>query len=206
MALNIVELVSKQLDGEKIQHLSAWLGERPEAIQKALNAGIPSLIGGLTQSAKNNENAASLLSTLTAAAKEPDPRENFSDALGREDSPLLRKGQKMLNALLPDQLDGIIRKISQYSGMGQDSVNSLLKAIMPLIMSVIGRQQSDLGLDAGGLQKLFASQSQHIQAALPEQLSQYTAKAKSASFGKTLVWIVIIAAIGWILWQWLQQQ
>ena len=206
MALNLVELVNKELGQEQIQHLGAWLGEPLDSIQKALSAGIPSLIGGLTQSVRNNENAASLLSTLNAFAQEPDPRENFSDALSRDDSSLLRSGQKMLNALLPEQLDGIISKISQFSGLGRDPVNSLLKAIMPLIMSVIGRQQSDLGLDAGGLQKLLDSQSQHVQAALPEKMSEYAANAKSSSFGKTLVWLIIIAVIGWVLWQWLQKQ
>ena len=204
MALNIVELINQQLGQDQIQDLSTWLGEQPDAIRKALSVGIPGLLKGLTQAVKNNENAASLLSTLETFAKEPDPHTNFRDAIRHEDSSLLSSGQKMLDALLPDQLNKIVGAVSQFSGMGRDSVNSLLQAVMPFVMSVIGRQQSDLGLDASGLQKLLDSQQQHVQASLPDQIALTASDAKSGSFGKTLVWIVIIAVTGWVLWQWLQ--
>ena len=148
MALNIVELINKQLGQEQVQHLSTRLGEQPDAIRKAISVGVPSLLKGLKQSVQNNENAASLLSTLDNFSKQPDLQGNLSEALGREDSSLMANGQKMLNALLPDQLDKIVSTVSQFSGMGRDSVNSLLQAVMPLVMSVIGRQQSDLAAGA----------------------------------------------------------
>ncbi|NJO33604.1 MAG: hypothetical protein HC869_11105 [Rhodospirillales bacterium] len=74
----------------------------------------------------------------------------------------------MLSSLLGDGVIGaLVGAIGKFSGLGSGSTKSLLGMLVPIVMSVLSREQKAAGLDGGGLLNLLMDQRDNIQHALP---------------------------------------
>ena len=172
MSVNLVDLVMKQVGGNLPGILGSLLGESADRTQGAVAGAIPAILGGLMGAASKGGGVAD---QLAAAVDQQDDGflDNLSGMLGGgEHQKVADQGSSMLSSILGDgALGAITGAIGKFSGLGGGSTQSLLGMLAPIVMSVLSREQKSQGLDSGGLMNLLSSQKDHIQAAMPADLS-----------------------------------
>ena len=178
MAINLVNIVKEHLGGQILNQISNTLGISPSAAQTAIDGAVPAMFSGLLDNVNNSEGA----EAITLALDTFNDEESFLDNLGdffQDDhrNALMASGQGLLSSLFGDKVDGIAKVLGQFSGLGQSASSGLLAMIAPIVMSVLGKQQSQLGLDASGVQKMLMDQKDAISAAMPSELSKAFAQS-----------------------------
>jgi hypothetical protein len=173
MALNLVELINRQLSGPVLDRLAALLGESSASVQTAVTHAVPAIVGSMLAKVSNPDGASELLSSLQKFSGERDLLNNFSGLLQEGNYEyLLESGRAGMQFLFGDKTDDIANSLAGLSNMGERSVRTLLGLITPVAMSILGKQQNDLVLDADGLKRLLAEQKATVAAALPAELTE----------------------------------
>lgn len=172
MSVNLVDLVMKQVGGNVPGILGSLLGENAERTQGALAGAVPAVLGGLMGAVSKGGDSAD---RLTAAIGQQDDGllDDLAGAFGGgQHTQLAEQGGNMLTSLLGDGVIGsLVGAIGKFSGLGGGSSKSLLGMLVPIVMSVLGRQQREQGLDGGGLANLLMGQKDNIQGAMPEGMT-----------------------------------
>ena len=121
-----------------------------------MGQALPALLNGAGGQAKDKNTSASFLSALTDHAK--DDTNDLSKFLGGVD---LKDGGKIIGHLLGSDKDGILKDISKSTGVSKSKTNSILSAIAPLLMSLLGKQ-ADKEKDNGDITDLFGSLLENV--------------------------------------------
>jgi hypothetical protein len=173
MALNLIELVSQRFDDSALHQLSRTLGEDPAHTKTALDGAVPTVLSGLINLTATREGTGKLLSSLQSFKQEEQVLANLGDFLNGSDGhqSMLRAGQRLLNSLFGDRLDGLVDSLSRLSGMSRQSAGALISTVAPIVTSVLGKQQDDLALDEAGLSKLLNDQKDFVKQSMPAGLS-----------------------------------
>jgi len=79
-------------------------------------------------------------------------------------------GGSLLNGLMGDKMGGAVDLISQATGMKSGSTSGLMKMLLPVMMSIIGKKVKSEGLGLDGLLGMLNGQKQHIEKAAPAGL------------------------------------
>ena len=172
MSINLVDLVMKQVGGNLPGILGSLLGESADRTQGALAGAVPAILGSLMGVASKGGAAAD---QLVAAVGDQD--DSMLDDLagmlgGGNHQAIADQGGGLLNSLLGEGVVGsLVGAIGKFSGLGSGSSKSLLGMLVPVVMSVLGRQQKSSGLDASGLMGLLSDQKDNISAAMPSGLA-----------------------------------
>ena len=172
MSINLVDLVMKQVGGNLPGILGSLLGESADRTQGALAGAVPAILGSLMGVASKGGAAAD---QLVAAVGDQD--DGMLDDLagmlgGGNHQAIADQGGGLLNSLLGEGVVGsLVGAIGKFSGLGSGSSKSLLGMLVPVVMSVLGRQQKSAGLDASGLMGLLSDQKDNISAAMPSGLA-----------------------------------
>jgi OmpA-OmpF porin, OOP family len=169
MSINLLDMVKSQLTGAVMEKVSGMLGENPANTQTAINAALPTLLGGIVNSASTTQGAQGLMDMLKTGGHDGGIFDNLSGLLGGGDATkgLLSSGGGILSSLLGDKMGGVVNLISSLSGIRSGSASSLLSLAAPLLMGGIGKQVSSQGLGLSGLVSMLMGQSDAIKAALP---------------------------------------
>ena len=170
MGLNLVSLISQHLSGPVLTQLSGLLGESADGVQKAIGGAVPAVVAGMMNKAATPEGAGEMLGSLQQFGQERELLADLPNILSGDDATrqsLLQAGSNFLKSFM----DRVAGSLSQLSGIGEQSASSLLSVVAPVAVSVLGKQQDDLGLDAGGLSRLLMEQKDAVAAALPKELS-----------------------------------
>jgi hypothetical protein len=86
---------------------------------------------------------------------------------------LIDSGQGMLSSLFgQSKRGGLAGALGRSTDLNQGSAGSLLGALAPLVMGVLGREQRAQGLDAQGLAGMLSNQKDSIAHALPAGLAR----------------------------------
>ncbi|MPZ37554.1 MAG: DUF937 domain-containing protein [Rhizobiales bacterium] len=181
MAMNIVSTIMQSiLTPDMIARAASLLGINPGVAQKAIEAGIPAILGIFANRASTPEGAHQLSNALAQQPAAPS-----ATAPGVPSSLL---GSADTNALAS--------AIGNVAGINTTAGKSLIGMLGPHVMSALGQQQRASGLDASGMANLLASQKNEIVAAMPSGLSKMlsgtnlldnvhrTADAASAAAGR----------------------
>lgn len=145
------KIASELLSSDSIKGLSDRTGVSGGDVTKVLGQALPALLNGAGGQAKDKNTSASFLSALTDHAK--DDTNDLSKFLGGVD---LKDGGKIIGHLLGSDKDGILKDISKSTGVSKSKTNSILSAIAPLLMSLLGKQ-ADKEKDKGDITDLFGS-------------------------------------------------
>lgn len=129
------KIASELLSSDSIKGLSDRTGVSGGDVTKVLGQALPALLNGAGGQAKDKNTSASFLSALTDHAK--DDTNDLSKFLGNVD---LKDGGKIIGHLLGSDKDGILKDISKSTGVSKSKTNSILSAIAPLLMSLLGKQ------------------------------------------------------------------
>lgn len=168
MSVNLVDLVMKQVGGNVPGILGSLLGESADRTQGALAGAVPAILGGLMGAVSKGGDTVDQLSS--AIGQQDDSLlDNLTDVLGGgQHQQIAEQGSSMLTSLLGDGVIGtLVGAVGKFSGLGGGSTKSLLGMLVPIVMSVLGRQKKEQGLDSGGLVNLLMSQKEHVENALP---------------------------------------
>jgi len=182
VSFNLVDLIKDQVSGSTLGQIGSLLGENSTNTQAGLDAAIPGLLNGLTQSAKS-DGGASLFNTVR------DTDDSLLDNMGSlfdvgQSSNHIDKGSNLLSSILGSGALGTLGSvISKVSGIGGRSSSNLLGMLAPIVIGIIKRKLfangSGFGHNAGGLMSLLNGQSNNIQAAMP---TGFASELQSAGF------------------------
>ncbi|MGI9488937.1 MAG: DUF937 domain-containing protein [Geminicoccaceae bacterium] len=172
MSVNLVDLVLKQVGGNVPGILGSLLGESADRTQGAIAGAIPAVLGGLMGAASKGGGLADQLAS--AVGQQDDSMlDNLTSAFGGGNhQQIAEQGSSLLSSLLGDGAIGtLVGALGKFSGLGGGSTKSLLGMLVPIVMSVLGREQKSQGLDGGGLMTMLMGQKDNIQAAMPSGMA-----------------------------------
>lgn len=170
---NLFDLLKGQLDDNMIDQLGNQIGGADRQQTATATQGIMSaLLSGLAKNAASPEGAASLNSAL-----ERDHDGSLLDNLmgmlggGAQAAPEQARalnGAGILNHILGPNQSGIADMISKTSGLDSSKTSNLMTTLAPMVMSLLGQQKKQQGLDMAGIASLLnGSVNQERQAGNP---------------------------------------
>ena len=172
MSVNLVDLVLKQVGGNVPGILGSLLGESADRTQGAIAGAVPAVLGGLMGAASKGGGIADQLASAVGQ-QDGGMLDDLAGAFGGGNhQKIADEGGSMLTSLLGDGVVGtLVGAVGKFSGLGSGSSKSLLGMLVPIVMSVLGREQKSQGLDAGGLMNMLMGQKDNIQAAMPSGMA-----------------------------------
>jgi outer membrane protein OmpA-like peptidoglycan-associated protein len=178
MSVNLIELAKNYLSSEIMNKISGEIGERPERVEQAMEAGIPSILAGFLNMATSSggnrlvemlKQTPSELSHLGGLDKVlSNPGALFS---GGSIETVIKYGQTLLNFLFGGKLSSITDLISRTSGIKTSSASSLLGMLAPLVMGMLRKETASDGFSLASLTKLLTDQKGAISRLAPPGLS-----------------------------------
>jgi len=171
MAVHLLSLLASQFTPAVIDRLGAELAEQPDAIRKAADGAVPTLLGALTRRIQATGGASSVVSLLSGDAYRDAPFD-VSQVLDSPDETrrAATVSEPFLAELFGDQLDRTNELLSIYSGTKPASSHTVLGLAASVLMGVLGRQEDEKGLSAHNLETLLLGQATEFRKALPSGL------------------------------------
>jgi len=155
---SLQDLLGPQQGSEAIEQISQNVGAEPSAVNTAIQAALPTILGSLANNASTPDGAESLNTAL-----EQDHDGSILDDLGGLGSMIF--GGQQQQAAPPRQADAggilghilggnqgtVVQQASNESGLGAGQVAQILMMLAPIVMGYLGRQKQQQGVGAEGL-------------------------------------------------------
>ncbi len=153
---SLQDLLGQQQGTEAVDQISQNVGAEPSAVNTAIQAALPMILGSLANNAATPLGAESLNTAL-----EQDHDGSILGNLGGLGS-MIFGGQ---DAAPPRQADAggilghilggnqapVVQEVSNQSGLGAGQVAQILMMLAPIVMGYLGRQKQQQGVGADGL-------------------------------------------------------
>jgi hypothetical protein len=155
--ISLQDLLGHEQGGEAVQQISQNVGAEPSAVSAAIQAALPSILGGLANNASTPQGAESLNNAL-----EQDNHAGVLDNLGGLGSLIFGSGGGaapprqadaggILGHILGSNQGPVVQDVSQKSGLNAGQVAQILMFLAPIVMGYLGRQKQQQGVGADGL-------------------------------------------------------
>ncbi|MEJ8605952.1 apolipoprotein A1/A4/E family protein [Riemerella anatipestifer] len=158
MSINIIELIKGQFGHGVTSQLASQLDEKEEAVSKATNALIPTVLGGIV----SQSDKSSLLQEITQLADT-----SILSKLSQESSFANELLSKVLTMVFGDKIKSITSGISSFAGIKESSADALLGFTSLTSLATIGRYAKDQNLDSNGLETLLNKEKTNISNLVP---------------------------------------
>jgi outer membrane protein OmpA-like peptidoglycan-associated protein len=188
MAIDIIELVRRQLTPEVATRLGLFTGETPSVTDKALASSVPTILAGMLHSASSPGGVDRLVGLLGQSQHDGRILSNLPGVLDGDGlSGLIRSGSSVVGSLFGPRQDAITTVIANASGARQSSAAALLGVVAPVVLGAIGRQLgSSGGVTGSSLVELLQSQRNAIVSSAPRGLASALGTGDLASLGTNL--------------------
>lgn len=157
---SLQNLLGQQQGNEAVEQISQNVGAEPSAVNTAIQAALPMILGGLANNASTPQGAESLNNAL-----ERDQHASVLDNLGGLGSMIFGGQQEaappaqadaggILGHILGSNQGQVAQEVSSKSGLSISQVAPILMMLAPIVMGYLGKQkqQQDVGADGlGGL-------------------------------------------------------
>lgn len=173
---SLQDLLGPQQGNEALQEISNNVGAEPSAVSSAIQAALPTILGGLANNASTPQGAESLNTAL-----EQDHDGSILDNLGGLGGMIFGKQagapprQADAGGILGHILGGnqapVVQDASTQSGLGTGQVAQILMMLAPIVMGSLGRQKQEQGVGADGLGGILGGLLGGNQAAAASQSS-----------------------------------
>jgi len=178
VAANLIDLAKGSLTSEVVHRISGDLGESPDRVEKAIDAGIPSILAGFLNTAASS-GANRLFEMLKHEPSELAHLGGLDGVFGNLRSllsggsmdNLIKYGQTVLSSLFGGKLNSIVDLITRSSGIKSSSAASLLGMLAPLLMGVLRKETASRGLSPSSMTNLLMDQKDAIAKLAPAGLS-----------------------------------
>lgn len=157
---SLQDLLGHEQGNEAVSQISQQIGAEPNAVQSAIQMALPMIVGGLAQKAQQPETAPVIANAVTQESG--GFLDNIGGILGGSAvNPMLSAG--ILSMIFGNNQTQVAGQIGQQSGLNTGQVASLLMLLAPLVLGYFGRQQSNQGLDQGGVIDMLGRAGQQAQ-------------------------------------------
>lgn len=193
MAANLIDLAKGYLTTEVMHKIAGALGESPERIEQAVEAGIPSILAGFLN-AVSSGGANRLFDTLKREPAELSHLGGLDGVFGNLGSllsgssmdGLIKYGQSLLTSLFGGRLNSVVDLIAKSSGLKVGSATSLLGMLTPLIAGLLRKETAARGASAASLTNLLMDQKDAIARLAPTGLSHALGVQSLADLGSSV--------------------
>jgi hypothetical protein len=156
----MLEALAAQLGGSSVQNLARTIGADQATTQKALGAALPFLVSALAKNATTPQGAQALHQALS---RDHDGSV-LDDLAGSLASPNTQTGEGILRHVLGDRRQAVEAGIGKASGLDARGVSTMLAALAPVVMGMLGRTQRQQGLDTSALTQMLQGEQQRAAA------------------------------------------
>jgi len=140
------DILSQLSDRKVLKNLGKSVQAKPDQVKKLVDLGIPTLVSALQKNASTPSGAKSLAKALDQ--HQNDPVEDLFGFLGQVDT---QDGSKIIGHILGAKTQTVEKKLGVQTGLDMNQVASLLSMLAPLLLSSLGKQKSNQGVNASGL-------------------------------------------------------
>jgi hypothetical protein len=153
---SLQDLLGQQQGSEAIDQISQNVGAEPSAVNTAIQAALPMILGSLANNAATPQGAESLNTAL-----EQDHDGSILGNLGGLGDMIFGGGQAapprqadaggILGHILGANQGPVVNEVSNQSGLSGGQVAQILMMLAPIVMGYLGRQKQEQGVGADGL-------------------------------------------------------
>lgn len=136
--MDLSKLAGSLLSSDSIGGLSSLTGASDNDVSKVLAKALPTLLSGAKDQAKDENTSKGFASALSDHAK--DDTSDLSKFLGNVD---LKDGAKIISHLLGSGKEDVVAEVAEDTGVSKTKTNSILSAVAPLLMSLLGQQTKE---------------------------------------------------------------
>lgn len=165
---SLEDLLGQQKGNEAVEQISQNLGANSSVVNSAIRIALPAIIGGLAKNAQSPQGAQNLDNALTQDHAGGGLLDNLMGYLGGglpapQETTRQTNGGGILDHIFGRNQTDIAQEVSQNTGLDMGQVAQLLITLAPIVMSYLGKQKQQQGLDADGLSNWLGGQQQQIQ-------------------------------------------
>ena len=173
MEINLLDRVKKQITDDVLQKAAAFLGEDTQASQKALNAILPSLLGGVVNQSTNVKDATQLANVIYIEGHDGNIFNSYANLFngGSATQGLMVSGDHIVKNIFVHKTSSIVDWIAAYAGIKTGSASGLMNMVAPIVMGAVGEHLTIGQSQVSNLMNLLSGQTNFIKSALPAGLS-----------------------------------
>ena len=154
---SLQDLLGQEQGTQAVDQISQNVGAEPSAVNSAIQAALPMILGGLANNAASPQGAESLntaldqdhdggllgnlggLGSMIFGGQQAEPPSRQADAGG------------ILGHIFGNSQGQVAQEVSNKSGLSMSQVAPILMMLAPIVMSYLGRQKQQQGVGADGI-------------------------------------------------------
>ena len=149
--MDLTNILGALTGNDAASAISQNLNIDQKQVSSVITNALPYLLGAMQQNASSQAGAASLADALGYHAGDAG---NIVDNLKTTD---LVDGKKILSHIFGSKLSSVLNGISKNTGVGSNLVGSILAAIAPSLLALLGKGQQSSGTNAAGLEGMLGT-------------------------------------------------
>ena len=165
MSINLLDLAKGAIGNQVMGQLGGILGLDNNKTSSAVNAALPTILGGMMSKASTNDGANELFKELNN--HDGGILDNLGGLISGDGGGLVKMGTSLLPLLFGSRQSSMVGTIAKTLGLGDGIATKLLGMLAPIVMGVVGKQTRASNLDASGFANMLSDQKDHIASALP---------------------------------------
>jgi hypothetical protein len=154
---SLQDLLGQQQGSQAVDQISSQIGADHSSVNSAIQMALPMIVSAMANKAQQPEVQQEIVQNDGGIL------DNLGGFLGNSNQ-ATNMGSNILGMLLGrGQQNQAAQQISQHSGLNMGQVASLLMMLAPIVMAYFGKQQTQQGLDTGGITDMLQTQGQQAQ-------------------------------------------
>ena len=158
--MDILEMVKGHLGDDVISQLGDAIGGSKEQTSAGIGAALPTLLGALSRGSQSEGGQNAILGFLDKDG-DGDIMDDLQGYIGGGND--THGGSGIVEQFLGGKKGNVESAISQNSGLNKEASSNLLNQLAPMVMSVLGKQKKEGGMDVNSILGLLQSQGQSTQ-------------------------------------------
>ena len=164
---SLEDLLGQEQGTQAVEQISQNLGANSSVVNSAIQIALPAILGGLAKNAQNPQGAQNLDSALQKDHT-GGLLDNIMGYLGGgipapQEATRETNGGGILGHIFGGNQTQVAQQVSQNTGLDMGQVAQLLITLAPIVMSYLGKQKQQQGLNADGLSSWLGGQQEQIQ-------------------------------------------
>lgn len=155
--MDINKLAGVLLSSDSINGLSNLSGVSGKDVNSVLAAALPALLNGANDQAKGKDTTEGFANALAQHAKAD--TKDVTGFLGNVD---LADGAKIIAHLLGAKKEDVTDSVAEETGVSNDKTATILSAVSPLLMSLLGQQADEDDNKNAGVEALLGALLENV--------------------------------------------
>jgi len=171
----LIEFLREKLTASVTEKISNFLGEPRQNVETAMQAALPTILGGLVQQGTSDEGARKIMDIIKDGGHTGDILNNLPSLLDNFDKSqlLVTIGTNIFNHFFGNTSLILTDKVANLSDIKNSSAVSLLGLTAPMVLGAIGYVVQKENLGISGLKTLLDEQREDVSKALPPVIAPH---------------------------------